>query len=141
MKFNGKVNGAKQVNSNLHRAGEQMRGATYNATRYICLYGVRYIKSHYTPGGGKRGRHSLPGQAPAVQTGTLRASISTETILYGSKIIGRVFTPKVYGAILEIEMNRPSFIPALIAMNAIIGRIYAAYLAQAIGGTIKGEPL
>lgn len=65
------------------------------------LSGSRSGRTYKVPGTQKTYTASAPGEAPAVQTGELRQSISSEVEGQGRDIIGRVGTDKIQGKMTE----------------------------------------
>lgn len=92
---------------------------------------------------GKRHYRSLPGEPPAVDTGTLRASIMSSVALDGVNVVGKVGpdveviaqrvpvgTDVEYGLYLELGTNkmkpRPYLRPALARTQRRVNRIFKA---------------
>lgn len=56
---------------------------------------------------GRKNHHpSIPGNYPAVDTGTLRRSVTTETVEENGQVVGRVGSPLEYGLYLETGTSK-----------------------------------
>ena len=91
---------------------EKLDSDTKKAVNYCALKVERDIKANMTPDG-----PSAPGEAPAVDTGRLRASITHRVEMESGEVVGYVGTNVEYAPYLEFGTTRmkprPFMVPAI----------------------------
>ena len=98
------VSNLEQVMGKINETARQRMFQAVNTVRnevLETLSGSRSGRTYKVPGTQKTYTASAPGEPPAVQTGELRQSISTEVEGQGRDIVGRVGTDKIQGKMTE----------------------------------------